>query len=135
MSLFQIITLSVLFWFGYKQFIRFKTASAVKILYQLRWFFITLLAVLFVGDPGLSSKVAQKLGIGRGVDVVIYSALIWLLYQNYNQSQEIEELYGKLDNLIRGIALRSHGDRFFEKTVSSKPRSAKGTNDNGNVGS
>jgi len=116
MSFFQIITLPILFWFGYKQFVKFRGAPAVKVVYQLRWFFITLLAVLFVGDPGLSSIVAQKLGIGRGVDVVIYFALIWLLYQNYSQSQEIEKLYTKLDQLVRQLALKgvdeeqAHGD-------------------------
>ena len=106
MSLFQIITLPVLLWFGYRQFAKFKGAPAIKVLYQLRWFFITLLAVLFVGAPEISSAVAQKLGIGRGVDVVIYFALIWLLYQNYSQSQEIEKLYAKLDKLVRQIALK-----------------------------
>lgn len=106
MSLFQIITLLILLWFGYKQFAKFKGAPAVKVLYQLRWFFITLLAVLFVGEPAISFAVAQKLGIGRGVDVVIYFALIWLLYQNYSQSQEIEKLYTKLDQLVRQTALK-----------------------------
>lgn len=106
MSLFQIITLPLLLWFGYRQFTKFKGAPVIKVLYQLRWFFITLLAVLFVGEPGISSVVAQKLGIGRGVDVVIYFALIWLLYQNYSQSQEIEKLYDKLDKLVRQLALK-----------------------------
>jgi len=110
MSLFQLIALFLLGWFGFRQFVKFKGAPAVKILYQLRWFFITLLAVLFVGDPGLSSFVAQKLGIGRGVDVVIYFALIWLLYQNYNQSQEIERLYEKLDHLVRKLALQKESE-------------------------
>lgn len=106
MSPFQIIVLPILLWFGCKQFAKFKGAPAVKVLYQLRWFFITLLAVLFVGEPGVSSVVAQRLGIGRGVDVVIYFALVWLLYQNYSQSQEIEKLYDKLDKLVRQIALK-----------------------------
>jgi hypothetical protein len=105
MSLFQILTLPILLWFGYKQFVKFKGAPAIKMLYQLRWFFITLLAVVFVGEPEISSVVAQRLGIGRGVDVVIYFALIWLLYQNYSQSQEIEKLYDKLDKLVRRAAL------------------------------
>jgi len=111
MSLFQLIALFLLGWFGFRQFVKFKGAPAVKILYQLRWFFITLLAVLFVGDPGLSSFVAQKLGIGRGADVVIYFALIWLLYQNYNQTQEIEKLYDKLDKLVRQLALKGNHAR------------------------
>ena len=106
MSLFQIVSLPILLWFGYKQFVKFKGTPAVKVLYQLRWFFITLLAVLFVGEPAISSVVAQKLGVGRGVDVVIYFALIWLLYQNYSQSQEIEKLYDKLDQLVRQLALK-----------------------------
>ena len=118
MSLFQLIALFLLGWFGFRQFVKFKGAPAVKILYQLRWFFITLLAVLFVGDPGLSSFVAQKLGIGRGVDVVIYFALIWLLYQNYNQSQEIERLYEKLDHLVRKLALQKESEN--KATVARK---------------
>ena len=122
MSLFQLITLPTLFWFGYKQFVKFRGAPAIKILYQLRWFFITLLAVLFVGDPGLSSKVAQKLGIGRGVDVVIYFALIWLLYQNYNQSQEIVKLHDKLDKLVRQLALK---DVYVEKPKAENNGSSK----------
>jgi small membrane protein len=111
MSLFQIISLSLLCLFGYKQFTRLKGAPAIKVLYQLRWVFITLLAVLFVSDPTISFTVAQWLGIGRGVDVVIYFALIWLLYQNYNQSQEMEKLYDKLDKLVRELALKGLNER------------------------
>lgn len=106
MSLFQIITLPILLWFGYRQSAKFKGMPAVKVFYQLRWFFITLLAMLFVGEPAISAVVAQKLGISRGVDVVIYFALIWLLYQNYSQSQEIEKLYDSLDKLVRQLALK-----------------------------
>jgi len=38
--------------------------------------------------------------------VVIYFALIWLLYQNYNQTQEIEKMYDKLDKVVRQLALK-----------------------------
>ncbi|MBU0650203.1 DUF2304 domain-containing protein [Patescibacteria group bacterium] len=125
MSLFQITVLPILFWFGYKQYIKFRGASALKILYQARWLFITLLAVLFVGDPVLTSIVAKKLGIGRGTDVVVYFALIWLLYQNYTQSQEIENLYNKLDKLVRQSALKN---TYADKTKKQTDNNAKKSN-------
>ncbi|KKT85164.1 MAG: hypothetical protein UW82_C0002G0034 [candidate division WWE3 bacterium GW2011_GWC2_44_9] len=56
------------------------------------------------------------MGIGRGVDIAIYFSLIWLLSRSYNQSQEIEGLYSKLDKLVRKISL---GGVDEEKTNTS----------------
>ncbi|HAZ29913.1 TPA: hypothetical protein DCY43_04230 [candidate division WWE3 bacterium] len=116
MSLFQIISLTVLLWLGYKQLRKLKGAPAAKIIYRLQWFFVTLLAVLLVSEPEISSVVAEKMGIGRGVDIAIYFSLIWLLSRSYNQSQEIEGLYSKLDKLVRKISL---GGVDEEKTNTS----------------
>ncbi|MFH1566180.1 MAG: DUF2304 domain-containing protein [bacterium] len=124
MTLFQIITLPVLLWFGYRQLAKFKGAPVVKVFYQLRWLFITFITILFVSEPVISSMVAQKLGIGRGVDVVIYFALMWLLYQNYHQSEEIEKLYDKLDKLVRQVSLKgSNEEKANGSTQQHKKRS------------
>lgn len=103
---FQIIATAILLWLGFKQFLRFRKAPPIKILYQLRWFFITVLATLLVVDPQLPSLIAQKLGVGRGVDVVVYFALIWLLYQNYSLSQELDGVYRKIDEVVRKLATK-----------------------------
>lgn len=125
MTPFQIIAIAAIAWLGINQFLRVKNAPAIKILYQLRWFFMTVLAALLVIDPHLSSFVAKKLEISRGVDVVIYFALLWLLYQNYSLSQEIEALYQKLDELVRKLALKDVNGKEPKKEISTTAKGNK----------
>lgn len=115
MTLFQVISLIFLSLLAYKQLVRLRGEPLVKLLFNLRWTLLTLLAILVIWDPGLSSKIASFLGIARGTDVIIYTSIIWLFYQNYQQAKELEVLQIKLETFVRKLALKK-----TEETITSK---------------
>jgi hypothetical protein len=63
------------------------------------------LAIVLIADPGLSQRMAQSVGIGRGVDFVTYSLLIaflWAHYQHYLRYRRVEN---EVTLLVRELAI------------------------------
>lgn len=77
-------------------------------------------AVLFaaggvlVAVPSLAVAVAHRVGIGRGVDVVLYVAIIWLaresIHTRYGRWRETE----RLTRLVRTLAIQSSRKRSHD---------------------
>lgn len=62
---------------------------------------------VLVAVPSLAVAVAHRVGIGRGVDVVLYIAIIWLaresIHTRYGRWKETE----RLTRLVRTLAIQS----------------------------
>jgi hypothetical protein len=69
------------------------------------WFGLFIVALIGVFKPELSSAAAQKLGINRGADAVIYASIILLFYLIFRTNVLIENLRHDLTKLVRLIAL------------------------------
>lgn len=105
MTLFQVITILFLGYFTVQQLRNIKSKSFLKLLYELRWLGLSSLAILVIAFPGVSSQLASVFGITRGVDIVIYSSIIWLFYRVYSLNEKVIQLEDKMDDLVREIAL------------------------------
>jgi hypothetical protein len=44
------------------------------------------------------------LGVGRGIDVLVYLSIILLFYSNFKQTERIEKLEKEITKLVREIA-------------------------------
>jgi len=80
------------------------------------WFFVFFWvgAAVLLMFPSLSTLLAAKLGIGRGVDLVLYALcffFMWAHYQHYVRYKHLEEC---LTVLVRELAI--------ERAQSPKPR-------------
>jgi len=71
------------------------------VLLELSGFFIVVCAAL---QPDWLSFLAQKLGIGRGVDLLIYSVLIWLFRESILGRIRYHRQRSELTRLVRQIA-------------------------------
>lgn len=71
----------------------------------LFWILVWLLLLLAVIRPELTTKLARKLGIGRGVDVALYISIVTLFYLNFRSNVMIENLRHEITRLTRIIAL------------------------------
>jgi len=56
--------------------------------------------------PNSVQVIADYVGIGRGVDVVIYSALVVLFFLVFKMNLKIEGLKRDLTDVVRGKALK-----------------------------
>lgn len=72
------------------------------------WSLVWLAVAVVFWWPELTSRVADILHIGRGADVVTYSAIIILLYAVFRLFVRMDSLDRSITTLTREIALRDH---------------------------
>lgn len=70
------------------------------------WMVLFFLAGVAVIDPLYLTYVALKLGIGRGVDVALYTSVILLFYLIFRTNVMLENLRHELTELVRKLALQ-----------------------------
>ena len=60
----------------------------------------------FVSFPGAATSVAHAVGIGRGVDFLLYPLVIWLVRESLAQRRRRWEDAERLTQLVRANAIR-----------------------------
>ena len=102
MNLFQWVFIT----FCFVQFVtsvsRFRRSrSTVALLFAAGW----VAAIILLLNPMLATEVAEKIGIGRGADFVLYTLsfiFLWSHYQHFVRYRRVEE---DLTELVRELAL------------------------------
>ena len=84
----------------------------------LFWGSLWLLAILFLISPDQFGLITKTLGIGRGVDGVIYASLVVLFYLIFRNHVQIEELHIELTKLTRALALKDFKKRKDEDSAA-----------------
>lgn len=87
-------------------FLRFKEKKLSSFAF-LFWNFIWMIGLVVIFFPEVSSKAAKMLGIGRGVDVILYSSIIALFYLIFRLYIKIEDTQRQITEIIRKIALKN----------------------------
>ena len=73
------------------------------------------IAVIF-WSPEIASRLALVFGIGRGADLVVYTAIIVIMYLLYRIFIRLERLNADITTLTRSIALDEHGNAEKESS-------------------
>jgi len=60
--------------------------------------------LVLIWSPGLTTKIADLIGIGRGVDILIYFSIILLFYSIFHQNSKIDEINKDITKIVREIA-------------------------------
>ena len=68
------------------------------------WMFVWLGLIIAAFFPGLISRVAEIVGIGRGVDIIIYMSIGVLFYLIFRIYVKIEEIEQEITFVVRQIA-------------------------------
>lgn len=71
--------------------------------WSLVWVALIVLAIL----PQTSDLLAAKVGIGRGVDLLIYASITGLFFMVFRLVVKIEALQQEITKLVRAVALKS----------------------------
>jgi len=69
------------------------------------WVIFWLLAVGFVLWPDASQRLAEVFGVGRGVDLVVYLAIMLIFYLLFRIFMKFEKQEKELTKIVRYIAL------------------------------
>lgn len=77
--------------------------------YFVIWLVIWLLAILLILFPGISSYLADTVGVGRGVDLIIYVAIIAIFYLQFKLLMRIEKLEKDITHITRHLAIKGTG--------------------------
>jgi hypothetical protein len=74
------------------------------------WLILWLLAAVAVIWPQLTVDIANQVGVGRGSDLVVYLALIFLFYIISRLFLRIEKMEKNLTKVVRAEALKEKDD-------------------------
>ncbi len=109
MILFQVILVLFVIVIISRLVVRFKNED-INLINFLVWLLLWLAVIGVVIFPESINFLARVLGIGRGVDVAIYFALILIFYFIFYLTVRIRSLENKITKLARKIALNSKKD-------------------------
>src|SRR3989304_3032423 len=101
----QILLSLLIFFVVYRSFIAYKRQNLSEGFFFL-WGIFWLGVLILIFQQNLVSDIAHRLGISRGVDLVIYISLIALFYLIYKLMVLINELERKITKMVRKSALR-----------------------------
>lgn len=84
------------------------------------WLLIWTAALVGISLPATTTRIAGFLGVGRGVDIIVYISLALLFYLVFRIYVMIEDLRHQITYIIREIALSNPS-----KTRKNRKRSKK----------
>lgn len=88
------------------------------------WIAVWAAVVVFVASPDISQDVAIVLGVGRGVDVLVYVSIVVLLFLQYRTWARQEKIDRAITALAREAALKG-----LPKDVKGSPSNSSGNRD------
>lgn len=106
----QIVLLLFLIFAFSRVYLRF-TEGTVRTTTFIFWTIIWFIATIGVLFPQMTTVIANRLGIGRGADAVIYTSLLLLFYLVYRTNVYLENVKHEITELTRRIALSDHKKR------------------------
>lgn len=106
-SLTQLVLSVFLIFAATRVILRFKggTLSPAEFLFWSGIFIVGLVAVVF---PGLTTDFARTIGVGRGVDAVVYLSIALLFYLVFRIYIYLEDQKREMTDLIRKLALKEY---------------------------
>ena len=91
----------------------------------LLWLVLWIGAAVVILFPQTTIVMAESLGIGRGVDLVLYVSIIFILYLLFRLYVKIEQVERGMTQVVRAIALR---DAEMVNSNDKKDRRSPPTN-------
>lgn len=101
----QLILSLFLFFAVSRVYLRFKEGT-IKLGAFLFWIGLWTLALFSIFYPDFTTYWAQLLGIGRGVDAILYISIALIFYLIFRTNVMIENLREEISKVVREIALR-----------------------------
>lgn len=103
--LIQILLLVFLMFAVSRVYLQWKS-STLGVANFIFWAALFVAAMIGVVDPTMTSNIAKLLGIGRGVDAVLYVSIILLFYLLFRIYIYVENIRHEITDIISQLALK-----------------------------
>ena len=70
------------------------------------WFLIWFAVLVVIFATPVIDALSRPVGVGRGIDLVVYIGLLVLFYLIFQQNMKIDKLERQITKLVRKIALK-----------------------------
>jgi len=104
MEIFQIILLAFLVFALSRVLLRIKSKE-ITIREFIFWALIWTIAILVLLFPEIIIELSDYVGIGRGVDVIIYGSIALLFYLLFRLYVKLENIENSITKLVREVAI------------------------------
>ncbi|MBI2596235.1 DUF2304 family protein [Candidatus Daviesbacteria bacterium] len=105
----QIITQFIAIFFAIfalsRAYLRFKERKLSSFAF-IFWIFVWITGTVAIFFPDLTTKIAKFVGIGRGVDIVLYASIIIIFYLLFRIYIKIEDTQRQITQVARKVALQ-----------------------------
>jgi len=82
---------------------RLRTVLVDRLIYAL----LALTGLVLVIHPSLSTDIANRLGVGRGADLLLYTLVMLSLFRDLGVASELKQIERRLTLLVRASALEA----------------------------
>ncbi|MBU1131901.1 DUF2304 domain-containing protein [Patescibacteria group bacterium] len=109
MTIFQIIILILIAIVCFKA-VRKLLKKEISFLLFASWIGLWLIVALIAIFPSIVNRLADFVGIGRGVDLIIYLSIISLFYMLFKINLRQNKIEKNISELVRKIAMENYHD-------------------------
>ena len=102
---FSLFAIAAILFFWSRAILRYKD-RVISFWEFLMWSAVWLAALVVVARPEVTGAAAERLGIGRGSDVVVYVSIIILFYLLFRIYIKLDILERQITNLVRALAIQ-----------------------------
>ena len=102
----QLLLGSLLLFIIYRTVVAYRSKT-LSVGFTVTWLLFWSVGLILVIKQEWVISLANWIGIGRGVDLVIYLSIILLYYLIYTVLIRLQEIEENLTRIIRGLALKS----------------------------
>lgn len=106
MSISQLLLSTIIIFIIYKTVLSFKRGNLSRNFTSV-WLLLWISVLFFIFEQNTLIRVAHFLGISRGVDLVIYLAVILTFYLIYKIFYFLNQINQKITEIIREIAVNN----------------------------
>jgi small membrane protein len=99
----QYILIALILVFIFRLIFKLK-AKDIKSVAFFGWLIIWLVAIVIIALPEITSQLAQLVGVTRGVDLVVYSSIILILFLMFRMLMRIEKMEKNITKMVRDDA-------------------------------
>ena len=106
MQIIQVIIIIFALFALSRVFLRFKDNKLTKNEFMF-WVFVWLAVIIIAIIPSITTALSQQLGIGRGMDLIVYISIIVLFYLIFRVYVKTEHIEKEITMVVRKVALNS----------------------------
>ncbi|PIN70370.1 hypothetical protein COV93_01810 [Candidatus Woesearchaeota archaeon CG11_big_fil_rev_8_21_14_0_20_43_8] len=105
MDILQIFVLIFVFFVVSRTILRLKD-NEISVSEFIFWILIWALVLVVIFIPKITIKISGMLGIGRGIDLVIYFSILLLFYLVFRIYVKIEKVEQEITTIVREVSLK-----------------------------